>query len=362
MPPTLEPSPVKAAVRALADKVNDLEFFAGEPSEPRFKAALAQANQLWEQLQNVLNKSKTRTITEFFDAVGSSVVEAQGRLDEASAAYVRSTLRRDSAASDHEQGGAGSPPAAQSAPALGSLFRIPRVTAELKCSLEMNREKGFNVIFYTDRTDVRELHQQTVQLEVVAVPVPPDYLNYLKSQPEPGPAVVVQTATAGGPQPLSEGNADRQESADGPLPLSDGPDDSPAIAASAKDRPRRPEARPSSPSFAVYLQDRVVDPTERAQLRLLVEELDEQKRRASGRRSPRRELLLQSWSRVLVLADCGSTRFILLATTDRRPRLLLWKLTRDPIRLRLLGQLRIRKKSRRELARVERFFAGGAKS
>ena len=379
MPPTPAISPVKTLLRSIADKLNDLESLAGDPGDPRFKSALDQAGKLWDQLRGVLNGSQTRSIAEFFDAIGSSIVEAQGRLDQASEAYVRSAIQHEPGAAGVTAAGPGSASPADAAPALGTLFRIPRVTAELKCSLEMDRAKGFNVIFYTDRTDVRELHQQTVHLEVVAVPAPPDYINYLRSHPERTPAKT-------GAEPLMFSGYDSgYESAEGPLSLSDSQDYGPEPAGPVaqqeqqqqqsqqqqelqqQQEQQQPQRQQNSlpqepaaelPSLQTCLQGRIASDAEREELRALVEKLDKKQRRTKKpRRSPVRKLLLPAWSRALVLKDREDTRFIFLATADKRPRLLMWQVMLRPASLLLLYRLPRKKRSRQLLAQVHRFLA-----
>ena len=180
--PTL--SPLKTATRALLAAVGDLDTAAGDATNPNFKAALEQSTKLWAQVQDLAKGATTSTIVDFFNAIGSGIIDAQKKLDLASEQYIRGAMKLDSAGPGWKHG--------QEVPAphrrelrrrMGAMFRIPRVTAELKCSFETDHEKKFNVILYSERTDVRDFHQQTVQLEVVSVPVPPDYLNYLAAHP-----------------------------------------------------------------------------------------------------------------------------------------------------------------------------------
>jgi hypothetical protein len=358
MPPTSPPSPIQGTTAALVDAVGQLAHYASAPGSAEFKAAFDQATQLFAGLRDQLSKSKTSSISDFFSAVGSSVIEAQNRLDHASEAYVRSSLRLDGSGQD--PGGAAAAP-----PVLGTIYRIPRVTAELKCSLAMDHEKGFNVVFYSERSDVRELHQQTVQLEVVSVPVPPDYINYLRTQPaaqslSPAPAPgtsepQVFSDPGAGPGPADEG--------EGPLPLSEPAEEIPDKVASPP-AARRPGSPPPlhfppglPPLGSDWLQPALADWVEREQLRALLEKLDAQQRKESGRRrSPVSKLLLPSWARAIVLTDRHNARFILLALVHKkRPRLLLWQLVLYPASLQLLYKMS--DEQRPELVRLQRFLA-----
>lgn len=346
MPPTSPASPIHGTTAALVDAVGQLAHYENAPNSAEFKAAFDQATRLFAGLRDQLNKSKTSTISDFFSAVGSSVIEAQNRLDQASEAYVRSAMRLGSG-EPAAGGGTASPPS------LGTIYRIPRVTAELKCSMSMDHERGFNVVFYSERNDVRDLHQQTVQLEVVSVPVPPDYLNYLRSQPA---AQSPPAATGmGEPQVLSEPGSGSQpeDESEGPLPLSEPSDEIPT---SAQRPPADRRHGSPLPLATDWLQPAVADSIEREYVRSLVQKIDAKQRQESGRRrSPVTKLLLPSWSRAIVLTDGHNARFILLALVHKRPRLLLWQLVIYPASLQLLYKMP--DEQRPELARLQRFLA-----
>lgn len=138
-----------------------------------FAALVTQAARKLERIQELTEQpaKKSSTISEFFAAIGTGFVDAQKRLDLESEAYARSALQQQTQ-------GKGKPP-------IATVFRIPKVTAELKCSLEQSSEKKLNLILYSDRKDVRELHQQTVHLELVSVPAPPEYLSAIAAQTLP---------------------------------------------------------------------------------------------------------------------------------------------------------------------------------
>jgi hypothetical protein len=93
-------------------------------------------------------------ISDFFGNISAGLVRAQRNLDDQSSDYLKTV-----AAQPH---------------ALPAIFRIPKVSAELKFALDTTKKNGVNLIFYQDQTSAEELHQQTVQFDIVATPPPPD--------------------------------------------------------------------------------------------------------------------------------------------------------------------------------------------
>ena len=235
------------------------------------------------------------------------------------------------------------------------MFRIPRVTAELKCSLETDHEKKFNVILYSDRTDVRDFHQQTVQLEVVAVPVPPDYLNYLVAHP-----AAPSAASGNAPLSFAVPGANSQPTAPpastqtpGPVVFS-GPEDEglpPAKTASSDSGP----AAPAPGEATAWLHSYLVDEPAREEVRALIEKLDT--KQCGKRRSAVRKLLLPAWAKALVLTDGHNARFILLAVKTRRPHLVLWQLVLRPAALQRLYKLPAQSPTGPELSRIQSLVA-----
>ncbi len=100
---------------------------------------------------------------DFFHAVGRSMLNAQEHLDRQSLSYS----------------------AARPAPDMGALFRIPKVTAEMRFGLTRTDKNGVNVLFYKDEEeDVQTLFNR-VTFDVVAVPPPPDILDEIvKTSPQ----------------------------------------------------------------------------------------------------------------------------------------------------------------------------------
>src|SRR5262245_47013658 len=126
---------IKAATAALFDKVSALKATTS-PSDSRvFQQLYDEVNVAWERLRDLLRGSQTSSIANFFDLIGHGLIDAQKRLDAASEEYVRSAMRLP------RGDGEGTGGHAATAPALPTMFRIPKVNAELKCSLETNSEK-----------------------------------------------------------------------------------------------------------------------------------------------------------------------------------------------------------------------------
>lgn len=95
-------------------------------------------------------------VADFFARVSAGLVQAQRNLDDQSANYLKAV-----AALPH---------------ALPSIFRIPKVSAEMKFALDTSQDKGLNILFFKDQTKAEELHQQTVQFDIVSAPPPPNFV------------------------------------------------------------------------------------------------------------------------------------------------------------------------------------------
>lgn len=393
----------------LRTEIDRLYDCAANPSGSPFRKKYEEVAALWDKLRSQVDKSNRGEIADFFDAIGSGVIGAQKRLDRASEAYVASTLRQQKA--ELESG----TPATEVIAPNASMFRIPRVTAELKCSIETNRDKKLNLVFYSDRTDVKELHQQTISLEVVAVPVPPDYLNQLRARAySAAPASDVDAAQASDadtstsedaedtPQPGNRpqifslsASAERQ-----PLSLSDEADAAlaPRVGEETEDEETedeetddRVDPEPAGRSRKEAFQTTHIDLASDSQishmipildgagrsmlsqtllaarerdevLTLILQHCEEEAQPAQDDPSPTRSnlrdvrnFLIPSWNRVLLFASGPNVRFLLLATTDKRPRLLLWQLQVQPLSLHLLYKLPKQKDEQKRLRRLQRF-------
>ena len=89
---------------------------------------------------------------EFFEKVSDGFIRAQQNLDAASAQYLAAV--------------------SQQPHALPSVFRIPRVAADVKFALEHKEGKSINLLFFKDEDSATTLNQQTVQFEIVSAPPP----------------------------------------------------------------------------------------------------------------------------------------------------------------------------------------------
>lgn len=401
---------LQTQILMLRTELDRLYDSAALPSGSSFRKKYEEVAALWDKLRSQIDKSNRGDIADFFDAIGSGVIGAQKRLDLASQDYVLSALRKQAAGA--EDGST----ATEAVTPNASMFRIPRVTAELKCSIETSRDKKLNLVFYSDRSDVKELHQQTISLEVVAVPVPPDYLNQLRAraassgteappsdaQPqqksdaedqEPGEAedppsqsprpqiFSLSDSAAGQPLALSDELSD-EPSSDSLTEAEDAGDDddddgfaAPAQPSRQKEAYQKTHIDPASDSQVSHLIP-VIDGAGRSMLSQtllaarerdevltlilqLCEEEDQQKRDGQPDKSSNlravRNFLIPAWNRVLLFASGPNLRFLLLGTTDKRPRLFLWQLQVQPQSLQLLYKLPKHKAVQKQLRRIQRF-------
>ena len=95
-------------------------------------------------------------ITKFFTRVAQGLVTAQQNLDDQSKEYLMQV-----AAQPH---------------ALPAIFRIPKVSAEMKFAVDTTATTGVNLIFYKDQNQAHTLNQQTVTFDIVSAPPPPGFV------------------------------------------------------------------------------------------------------------------------------------------------------------------------------------------
>lgn len=89
---------------------------------------------------------------EFFKKVSEGFIKAQQNLDAASAQYLAAVSEQPHA--------------------LPSVFRIPRVTADVKFALEHTKGETINLLFFKDEDVATTRNQQAVQFEIVSAPPP----------------------------------------------------------------------------------------------------------------------------------------------------------------------------------------------
>ncbi|MCP4328171.1 MAG: hypothetical protein GY791_07020 [Alphaproteobacteria bacterium] len=92
------------------------------------------------------------SIETFFKTVGDGMVAAQQDLDRRSIEY--------------SQG--------QTPPPLPNLFRIPKVSADIKFAMTKESSERFNVLIFSESELTRETQQNSVSFEIVAAPPPPE--------------------------------------------------------------------------------------------------------------------------------------------------------------------------------------------
>jgi hypothetical protein len=101
------------------------------------------------------------SFSSFIQSVGESLSTAQKSLD----SQARETLRAASAS-----GG----------PLLPTLYRIPKLSAEVKFAFGKKTDKGLNLLFFSKKEQASEEHQQSIAFDIVATPPPPELLERLK--------------------------------------------------------------------------------------------------------------------------------------------------------------------------------------
>ncbi|MEM7355670.1 MAG: hypothetical protein AAF657_32950 [Acidobacteriota bacterium] len=95
---------------------------------------------------------------QFMTDVGQSVIGAQGLLDQQAKQAMRSGSQD-----------------------MPTLYRIPKLSAEVRFAVENVENKGVNILFYKNVNTAQQEHQQSVQFDLVAVPPPPELLAELRS-------------------------------------------------------------------------------------------------------------------------------------------------------------------------------------
>ena len=88
----------------------------------------------------------------FFTEVAEGFINAQTRLDAASAEYLKQVSEKPHV--------------------LPSVFRMPKLNAEMKFALEKEVGKGIQLLFYKNESTTTNLNEQSVHFEIVAAPPP----------------------------------------------------------------------------------------------------------------------------------------------------------------------------------------------
>ncbi|MBL9174748.1 MAG: hypothetical protein JNL10_14520 [Verrucomicrobiales bacterium] len=159
---------ITAALDTVGARIAELSAKLGLPEAPEMAAAAADAapspakskpSEMGGKESRPDPVDINREFGEFLGMVGRSVVNAQRELDVLSQEYLR-------------QQGPG-------APALPSLFRIPKLSADIKFALEKGNGKKLNLVLFGTHENRSEQHQQSMSFEVVSAPPPPELLRDL---------------------------------------------------------------------------------------------------------------------------------------------------------------------------------------
>lgn len=90
---------------------------------------------------------------DFMGNIAEAMVDAQSKLDDESAKYL--------------SGLDGKPHV------LPSIFRVPKVSAQMKFALEVEQGKKINLLFYSNSQSSNTRNEQGIDFEMVSVPAPP---------------------------------------------------------------------------------------------------------------------------------------------------------------------------------------------
>ena len=104
------------------------------------------------------SESEPTQIENFFETVGQGLINAQTQLDRQSVDYI---MKKP----------------VQIQP---TIYKIPKVNAEIHFAIEKSKKKGFNVLIYGSSEEHRKEQQHKVSFDIVAAPPPPDIAQKLQ--------------------------------------------------------------------------------------------------------------------------------------------------------------------------------------
>ncbi len=97
---------------------------------------------------------------QFLSDVGESVVRSQEALDQQSLNYLRKI---------------------KDLPMIPrTMFRIPKISAEFKLGIETTGKEKINVLLYAKESEAKKINQQSINVEIAAVPVTPEFQSSLQ--------------------------------------------------------------------------------------------------------------------------------------------------------------------------------------
>jgi len=149
------------AKKDITDALAGLQAWLGPAQSQIGAASEAAALPLFAQLTRDDRVRRFLTLMEpdpisfedFINRIGRGLVSAQELLDSQSADYLTAT-----AAQPH---------------ILPSIFRVPKISAQMKFALRVEKGQGLNLLFFSKRDQTESQNEQAIDFEVVSVPAPP---------------------------------------------------------------------------------------------------------------------------------------------------------------------------------------------
>ena len=136
--------------------------------------------------------------SQFLSNIGTAMLDTQRELDAQSLTYLQEN--------------------SQNRHVLPSIFRLPKLSAEMKFALEKQDERTVNLVFFKNQTMAKEMHQQSIKFDLVSAPPPPDAMAAIQT---PVPEVTLVLRAAERKQVLDAGFAAK---GDNTLPADADPD------------------------------------------------------------------------------------------------------------------------------------------
>jgi hypothetical protein len=148
---------LRAQVKRVKSLLNNFRDSLGTPEAPK---RLNQAKDALIKLEKMTpGAASPMQLENFFQMVGEGVVAAQHKLDEKSEAYLNTRP-------DFSQ---------------PSVFRIPKVGAEIQFAMESTQTEGFNIFVYGSQDTRQQSQQHKVSFDIIAAPPPPDIMQQLET-------------------------------------------------------------------------------------------------------------------------------------------------------------------------------------
>lgn len=151
------------------NKAMGLAIKPGDQQQNKYEEIYQQVQDALEEVEAALNDlGETLSIapptrfSNFLASAGEAMVQAQRDLDHQTRLYLEETK-----AQEYVQ---------------PSVFRIPKVSAEIKFALREIKGKGINLIFSSRKNDREESLNQSLQFEIVAAPPPVEVRQLLHSK------------------------------------------------------------------------------------------------------------------------------------------------------------------------------------